>query len=92
MSNTASGLQKITYKEVRTKVKFPGWTLLKRTPLRLGLKTEDMLAIPLCILWGLALMAWSYGGVDLFGGTGTGSPFSFLWGAPALLSKYLLGS
>lgn len=48
----------------------------------------DLLALPLCILWGAAFWLSSYLGI--LPGVG-GSGLSFLWSFPATAARYLFG-
>ena len=59
---------------------------------------EDLLAVPLCILWGLGMTVWSLGPMDPWtlspssgGSFGMGTLFAFLWGFPIALARYLFG-
>jgi hypothetical protein len=51
----------------------------------------DLLAIPLCILWGAGLWL-SYGTAGIFGGGEvSGADLSLLWSWPAVAARYLFG-
>lgn len=59
---------------------------------RRGLERGDLLAIPLCILWGVGLWLSSYGPAGIFwGGEGSGTDLSFLWSWPATVMRYIFG-
>ena len=67
----------------------------KAAPRKLTLQKGDLLAIPLCILWGVGLWLSSYGPLALFGpGQGAAdaaNPISVLWNLPVAAVKYLFG-
>ena len=56
---------------------------------------EDLLAVPLCVLWGIAMAVWSVNPWALgeSGGAteGISTLFTFIWGIPMALAKYLFG-
>lgn len=50
----------------------------------------DLLAVPLCILWGIGLWAWPFGAT--FSTASVFShPVSFLWELPLTAARYLFG-
>lgn len=61
-------------------------------PRRADWQKGDLLAVPLCILWGIGLWASSYGISALApGGPTSAGPISWLWSLPVAAAKYLLG-
>ncbi|HUS18322.1 MAG TPA: hypothetical protein VMZ25_01615 [Terriglobales bacterium] len=51
----------------------------------------DLLAVPLCILWGIGLWAWPIG-LGYLPGTGhSANPLSFLWELPLTVARFLFG-
>jgi len=55
------------------------------------LERGDLLAVPLCILWGIGLWAWPFS-VSLFGGSPYAAhPLSFLWELPLTMARYFFG-
>ena len=66
-----------------------------KAPPSLTLQKGDLLAIPLCILWGVGLWMSLYGPLALFtpgeGGLGGSTPLSFLWNLPMTAFRFLFG-
>jgi hypothetical protein len=59
---------------------------------RAGWQKGDLLAVPVCILWGMGLWASSYGMSALAPGASSGAgPLSWLWSLPVAAVKYLFG-
>lgn len=59
-------------------------------PARHGFEKGDLLAVPLCILWGVGLWA-SYGLMGPLGSGDSGSGVSLLWSVPLSLVRFLFG-
>jgi hypothetical protein len=54
----------------------------------------DLLAVPLCILWGVAFWLSMYGPWAIFGlghNSGAGSWLSSLWNLPFTVARFLMG-
>lgn len=51
----------------------------------------DLLAVPLCIVWGIGLWAWPLGPGLFPGAAQSANPLSFLWELPLSMARFLFG-